>query len=358
MGHVSIVEAARAALADARSAEQAAADRLRQAAVVVQERQAALMSARANLAKFKAFEDALAKWELTLSSHQDAGTQWNVRFHEIELSFTTISSTYEAAKQDLEDAKRHEREAHNFAQSEAAAAAKAHALAQAAMHHKVMLEKMHSIELELTTARSEAVCAISLRDAQLTMDNACGQAFQDHRRALDEARKAEQQITIMLQRAHALHGQSDRDTNKLRSHAEWANRPHTAEEQKLIDAFLSAQSNVEGVCGHVVEESRSVAAAREAEKHATESLRAAQLALQQAQLKLANAKQALSRAGSSKQIEQQYLLLQQALTEAQERLRMAQLAKDEACGDLLAHARSELNDARQAVETVKRPRLN
>merc|ERR1712160_57964 len=260
---------------------------------------------------------------------------------------------------DLEDAKRHEREAHGFAQSEAAAAEKAHALAQAAMHHKAMLEKMHSIELELTTARSEAVCAISLREAQLTMDNACGQAFQDHRRALDEARKAEQQITIMLQRAHALHGQSDRDTNKLRSHAEWVNRPHTAEEQKLVDAFLSAQSNVEGVCGHVVEESRSaVAAAREAEKHATESLRAAQLALQQAQLKLANAKQALSRAGSSKQIEQQYLLLQQALTEAQERLRMAQLAKDEACGDLLAHARSELNDARQNVEAAKRPRLN
>merc|ERR1711957_476891 len=129
--HVSIVEAARAALADARSAEQAAAGRLRQAAVVVQERQAALMSARANLAKFKVFEDALAKWEAALSSHQDAGTQWNVRFHEIDLSFKAISSSYEAAKQDLEDAKRHEREAHDFAQSEAAAAEKAHALAQA-----------------------------------------------------------------------------------------------------------------------------------------------------------------------------------------------------------------------------------
>merc|ERR1712127_896394 len=119
---------------------------------------------------------------------------------------------------------------------------------------------MHSIEIELTTARSEAASADTLRDAQLAMDNACGQAFQDARRALDEARKAEQQITIMLQRAHALHGHSERDATKLREHAEWANRPHTAEEQKLVDAFLSAQSNVEGVCGHVVDESRSAVA--------------------------------------------------------------------------------------------------
>jgi len=365
-------------LNEARMAEGAAETALREAMAGLAAAIAALRAARARMPsqadwdKYKALQALVLEWKekLRLAEGQ-----------------TCDLDPFRRAPDDARKAEQaagvHVREDTAALAAATQAVAVARAYQERLLAYQAMQEKLHAAQAIVSelTAR--------LRDAEAMVQQACGQSLQAARDAVAAAKQEEQAAFAAFQKASAAWsaastalraaearlGRGSTKSSSIDLICKCGNTfmadsafcricgthrdshdvtTGTVEIVNWIEKLKEAEMAIHVACGDVLESAkRELAQAREPEQSAALMLQEAAAALSAARVALQRAKEQDARYRAWLMIEEKRRALMSFLAEWESKFQHAEQAMQGACGQALEHARSELMEARAALQKAE-----